>query len=72
MSRIESELYEIVKTLPPDKLQEVKDFAEFLNQKKVESKRRFLKQDWAGALTEYNEKYTALELQKKAIDWRFE
>ena len=24
---------------------------------------------WAGALKEYKEKYTSLELQKKALEW---
>ena len=26
--------------------------------------------DWAGALKEYRDQYTALELQKKALEWR--
>jgi hypothetical protein len=29
-----------------------------------------LKQNWAGALSDYREKYTSLELQKKALEWR--
>lgn len=29
-----------------------------------------LSQNWANALSEYKHKYTSLELQKKALDWR--
>ena len=29
-----------------------------------------LKLDWIGGLKEYRDQYTALELQKKALDWR--
>jgi len=29
-----------------------------------------LRQDWAGALKEYRDQYTALDLQKKALEWR--
>ena len=28
------------------------------------------KLDWIGGLKEYRDQYTALELQKKALDWR--
>ena len=31
---------------------------------------RKLRQNWAGALREYREQYTSLELQKKALEWR--
>lgn len=29
-----------------------------------------LRQDWAGALREYRDQYTAVDLQKKALEWR--
>jgi hypothetical protein len=35
--------------------------------KKSKSK---LRQNWAGALREYREQYTSLDLQKKALEWR--
>lgn len=63
-------LAELVNELPPDTQAEVRDFIEFLlakNQRKNVSKLRL---DWAGALSEYREQYTSLELQQKALDWR--
>ena len=39
-------------------------------EKKKKSKK--LSQDWANALEDYREQYTALELQKKALEWRGE
>ena len=32
--------------------------------------RKKLRQTWAGALRDYREQYTSLELQKKALEWR--
>jgi hypothetical protein len=29
-----------------------------------------LSQNWANALSDYKHRYTSLELQKKALDWR--
>jgi hypothetical protein len=33
-------------------------------------KRTKLSQNWAGALSDYRNQYTSLELQKKALGWR--
>jgi len=60
---------EIVKELPPDLKEEVRDFVEFLIVKKGPRKRGKLRMKWAGALREYRNKYTSLELQKKALEW---
>jgi hypothetical protein len=60
----------IIKELPPELQKEVKDFVEFLKKKKVRKCGRKLSQDWAGALRDYRDKYTSLELQKKALEWR--
>ena len=32
--------------------------------------RRKLRQSWAGALAEYRDQYTSIELQKLALEWR--
>ena len=61
---------EIVKKLPPDLKREVENFVNFLIEKKARKHGRKLRQDWAGALKEYRDKYTSLELQKKAFEWR--
>ena len=39
-------------------------------EKKARAHGRELRQDWAGALKDYKDKYTSLELQKKALEWR--
>ena len=55
--------------LPPD-LQEkaIKYINSLITQKRLRRKRK-LKLDWVGGLTEYRDWYTALELQKAAVDW---
>ena len=63
-------LKEIVEKLPPALQQEVEDFIEFLLTKWSSKQGRRLRQDWAGALREYRNQYTSLELQKKALEWR--
>ena len=63
-------LSELVEELPPDVQQEVRDFVEFLISKHGRASGKKLRQDWAGALRDYSDQYTALELQKKALEWR--
>ncbi len=63
-------LEELIKNLPPDLQQEVEDFARYLLAKtKAKPKRKKLRLNWAGALREYRDQFTALELQKKALEW---
>lgn len=59
-----------INKLSPDLQKEVKDFVDFLLKKQRRKKAKPLKQDWAGALKEYRHKYSSLELQKKALEWR--
>jgi hypothetical protein len=63
-------LDELMKELPPDSLAEVRDFVEFLLEKRKRKAAGKLRQNWAGALSAYRDEYTSLELQKKALDWR--
>ncbi|MBI1746117.1 MAG: DUF2281 domain-containing protein [Acidobacteria bacterium] len=63
---------EVIKGLPPELQQEVLDFATFLSEKRGRKTGRKLRQDWAGALSDYKGQYTSLELQKKSLDWREE
>jgi len=60
----------VIKELPPELQAEVKDFAEFLLEKKRHKGAKLLSQDWAGALCGYRDQYTSLDLQKKALEWR--
>ena len=43
-------LKELIEQLPPELQQEVRDFVEFLLERKVRKRGRKLRQDWAGAL----------------------
>ena len=43
---------------------------EFLISKHDRELGKKLRQDWAGALGDYRGQYSALELQKKALEWR--
>jgi hypothetical protein len=61
---------ELVKELPPDLQQGVWDFAQFLLEKQARKPGRTLRQGWAGALKNYRDQYSSLELQKKALEWR--
>ena len=63
-------LEELVKELSPDRQEEVRDFVLFLLKKQGKKSGGKLRQDWAGALKEYRDQYTSLELQKKALEWR--
>ena len=63
-------IVELIRSLPPDLRQEVEEFVAFLASKQARKRGRKLRQDWAGALKEYRDRYTSLELQKKALEWR--
>jgi len=59
-----------LKQLPPNLYEEVIDFIDFLISKKVSKRKKKPKLDWIGGLKEYRDKYTSIELQKKALEWR--
>jgi hypothetical protein len=67
---ISEELIELIKQLPPELKEEVRDFIEFLIEKRGLKKGGKLRQDWTGALEEYRDQYSSLDLQKKALEWR--
>jgi hypothetical protein len=60
---------EILSQLPPDLQREVLDFAEFLKQRQSSRKQKKLRMSWAGGLAEFRDKFTALDLQRKALEW---
>jgi mRNA-degrading endonuclease RelE of RelBE toxin-antitoxin system len=64
------ELKELIDQLPPEFQEEVRDFVEFLLERKARRRGKKLRQDWAGALRDYRDQYTSLELQEKALEWR--
>ncbi len=72
MNNSTKSLVELVKELPPEYQEEVKDFAKFLLETKITNKSKKqekLKLTWAGALSEFRDQYTSLELQKKSLEW---
>ena len=62
-------LYKI-KDMPPGIQQEIEDFADFILKKRGPKKEHILRQDWAGALGDLKERFSSLELQKQALEWR--
>ncbi len=62
---------ERLEELPEDLKKEVLDFIDFLLEKRVKrvKKKRFTF-DWEGSLSELKDKYTSVELQHKAMEWR--
>lgn len=70
MSKRPKSLEELVRELPPDSQAEVREFVEVLLVKRRKSSERKLRQNWAGALSDYSDQYTSLELQQKSLDWR--
>jgi len=60
---------ELIEQLPPELQQQVRDFAQFLLDTKVRPKQKKLRLSWAGGLREFRDKFTSLELQKKALEW---
>lgn len=61
---------EMIKKLPPELQKEVEGYVKLLIEKHARKPGKKLRQDWAGALKGYRDKYTSLELQKKGLEWR--
>ena len=72
MSTITKPLQELVQELPPDMRTQVRDFVEFLLAKRGRRAGKRLRQGWAGALRDYRQQYTSLELERQASIWRGE
>lgn len=64
-----SSLEELIKKLPPEYHQEVKDFIEFLLEKKKIQPKGKLKLSWRGALKDLKHIYTSVDLQHKSSEW---
>lgn len=64
------ELTEMIEQLPRVRQTEVRDFVEFLLVKSRPRSAGKLRQDWAGALRDYRDRYSPMELQREALAWR--
>ena len=54
--------------LPPDLQEKVIKYIDSLLTQKISKRKKKPKLDWVGGLKEYRDEYTALELQKEAVD----
>lgn len=63
-------LEELIKELPPEFQEEVRDFVEFLLEKRRKKSRGKPRFEWAGALKDLRDQYTSVELQHKISEWR--
>lgn len=60
-----------IEELPTDLKKEVLDYIEFLLQKYSKRiKKEKFRFDWEGGLSELKDKFTSVELQHKALEWR--
>jgi len=64
------ELVEIIEKLPPELQEEVRDFAQFLLEKRAKKPKGKPKFEWAGALKELRDRYTSADLQHEISKWR--
>ena len=62
-------LEEMVKELPLELQEEVRDFVEFLLEKRARKPKAKLMLSWRGALRDLREQYTSVKLQHKALQW---
>jgi hypothetical protein len=55
--------------LPPELKIEAEQFIDELMEKTQTRKQTHLRMTWAGALKDYRDQYTSIELQHKALEW---
>jgi hypothetical protein len=63
-------LEEMIRDLPPEAQRQVIDFIRQLAGATEVLPKPKLNQRWAGALKQYRDRYTSLDLQQKAFEWR--
>ena len=60
-----------INQLPPDLINKLDEYLDYLlSQRITNNDSKVLGQSWAGGLKEYNKRYSAMELQKLALEWR--
>ncbi|MBI4494347.1 MAG: DUF2281 domain-containing protein [Chloroflexi bacterium] len=65
-------LEELIRELPPEMREQVRDFVQFLLEKRAKKPRGKPRFDWAGALKDLRDQYTSVELQHRIVEWRAE
>lgn len=66
---MDTQIEEVVQVLPPEIRGQVRDFIEFLMEKRVRKPGAKLKLNWRGALRDWRDQYTSVDLQHKALEW---
>jgi hypothetical protein len=69
MSSQQKPIEELVRELPADLQQEVRDFIEFLMEKRSRKLQQPFKLDWRGALRDLRDEFSSVDLQHKSLDW---
>jgi hypothetical protein len=59
-----------IRQLPQELQSEVEDFIDFLIEKRASLRKKKPTFNWIGGLKEFRDRYTSLELQKMASQWR--
>ena len=72
MKWLKKNIEEKIKKLPDDVIPEVMGYIEFLMVKYDKNKNagKKIKFDWEGGLSKLKNKYTSVQLQHKALEWR--
>ena len=70
MNETPQSLEELIQDLPLTLRAEVREFVEGLLAQQSQARGQRLRQDWASALHAYQEQYTSVELQHRALEWR--
>lgn len=65
-----SSLEEKIRDLPAEYRQEVEDFIEFINEKRLKRDRKKPRFDWMGAAKDLRNQFTSVELQHKISELR--
>ena len=63
------EIDRLMEKLPPDLQREVREYARCLLERKRHPRRKHLRMKWAGALREFRDQFSSLDLQRKAMEW---
>jgi hypothetical protein len=70
MSQALPSIEEMLRSLPPEAQDEARDFIRFLAEKNVKKNaHKTLSLTLRGALRDWRDEYTSVELQHKALDW---
>lgn len=63
------EVIESTKELPEELQTEVRDFARYLRDTRIQKPTGRMKLTWRGALRGLRDRYTSVELQHKSLEW---